>query len=253
MKFFYLTDDSEKSLAPFYSKMVLAASFLSVVIIVGLMFVFWPRQPLSSFMTSESIPHTFFLIFGATLIVYSYVNLCCGCGDMIRRGYHLVKYPTDKSTFEKEIDFYHYGLIEFLLHTLFLLLPFLPLLIVPTAISAVSVIIFIKAVFILFTTSLICRFLGFIVYLLWGRLSTLGYFVARTLMIMFVFGTIFYAPDINPLRLLYLLNQRPDDIGLSFVTYMVIALSAIFCLSMTSHLMVRRNIIRSGFKTTSKD
>jgi hypothetical protein len=78
MKYYYLTDDSEKSLAPFFSKMVLSASFLSTVIIVVLMFVFWPRQPLSGFMFAERIPHTFFLIFGATLIVYSYVKLCCG-------------------------------------------------------------------------------------------------------------------------------------------------------------------------------
>jgi hypothetical protein len=242
MKIYYLTDESEKSLAPFFSKMVLSASFLSVVIIVGLMFVFWPRQPLSSFMMAERIPHTFFLIFGATLIVYSYVNLCCGCGDMIQRGYHIIKYPTDKSTFEKEIEFYHYGLIEFLIHTLILLLPFVPLLILPAAISAVSLITFIKAVSILFTASLICRMFGFMVYLFWGRLSTLGYFVARAIMILFIFGTIFFAPFVNPLRLLYLLNQRPDGIDFSIVSYMVMVLLAILCLSITNHILVKRNI-----------
>jgi hypothetical protein len=242
MKVYYLTDDSEKSLAPFFSKKVLAASFLSVVIIVGLMFVFWPRQPLSSFMIAERIPHTFFLIFGATLIVYSYVNLCCGCGDMIQRGYHIIKYPTDKSTFEKEIEFFHYGLIEFLLHTLILLLPFVPLLILPAAISAVSLIPFIKTVSILLTASLICRMFGFMVYLFWGRLSTLGYFVARAIMILFIFGTIFFAPFVNPLRLLYLLNQRPNGIGFAFVSYMVMVLLAILCLSIANHILVRRNI-----------
>jgi hypothetical protein len=242
MKIYYLTDESEKSLAPFFSKMVLSASFLSVVIIVGLMFVFWPRQPLSSFMMAERIPHTFFLIFGATLIVYSYVNLCCGCGDMIQRGYHIIKYPTDKSTFEKEIEFYHYGLIEFLIHTLIFLLPFVPLLILPAAISAVSLITFIKAVSILFTASLICRMFGFMVYLFWGRLSTLGYFVARAIMILFIFGTIFFAPFVNPLRLLYLLNQRPDGIDFSIVSYMVMVLLAILCLSITNHILVKRNI-----------
>jgi len=249
MKVYYLTDDSEKSLAPFFSKMVLAASFLSVVIIVGLMFVFWPRQPLSSFMIAERIPHTFFLIFGATLIVCSYVNLCCGCGDMIQRGYHIIKYPTDKTTFENEIDFYRYGLIEFLLHTLILLLPFAPLLILPAAISAVSLIIFIKALYILFTASLICRMFGFMVYLFWGRLGTLGYFVARAIMILFIFGTIFFAPFINPLRLLYLLNQRPNSIGFAFVSYMVMILLAIFCLSITNHILVRRNIKRAGSRS----
>jgi len=249
MKYYYLTDDSEKSLAPFFSKMVLAASFLSVVIIVGLTFVFWPRQPLSSFMIAEKIPYTFFLIFGATLIIYCYVNLCCGCGDMIQRGYHIIKYPTDKSTFEKEIGFYHYGLIAFLLHTLILLLPFVPLLILPAAISAVSLITFLKAVSILFTASLICRLFGFMVYLFWGRMSTLGYFVARTIMILFIFGTIFFAPFINPLRLLYVMNQRLHGIGFAFVSYMMIALVAILCLSITNHILVRHNIKKGGLRS----
>jgi hypothetical protein len=242
MKYHYLTDESEKSLAPFFSKMVLSASFISVLIIIVLIFVFWPRQPLSSFIIAERIPHTFFLIFAPTLIVYSYVNLCCGCGDMIKHGYHIIKYPNDKSTFEKEIDFFHYGLIEFLLHTLILLLPFLPLLIMPAAISAVSLITFIKAVSILFTAALLCRMFGFMVYLFWGRLSTLGYFVARAIMILFIFGTIFFAPFINPLKLLYLLNQNPKGIGSAFVSYMVILLLATLCLSITNHILVRRNI-----------
>jgi hypothetical protein len=170
---------------------------------------------------------------------------------MIQRGYHTIKYPTDKSTFEKEIGFFQYGLVEFLLHTLILLLPFVPLLILPAAISAVSLITFLKAVFILYTASLICRMIGFMVYLIWGRLSTLGYFMARAIMFLFMFGTIFFAPFINPLRRLYLLNQRPDDVG--FAAYMGIVMLAILCLVITNHILVRRNIARSGLKTKSED
>jgi hypothetical protein len=252
MKYYFLTDDSEKSLAPFFTKTVLSASFLSVVIIVATMFVFWPRQPLSSFIVAEKIPHTFFLIFAAILIVYCYVNLCCGCGDMIHRRYPIMKYPTDKSTYEKQIGFYQYGLIEFLLHTLILLLPFVPLLTLPAAISAASLIAFLKAVCILYTASLICRLMGFMVYLFWGRLSTLGYFVARAMMIVFILGTIFFAPFVNPLRQLYLLNQPPKSDGFAFVSYMVIVLLAILCLVVTNHILVRRIITRNGFETTSK-
>ena len=176
MKYYYLTDDSEKSLAPFFSKMVLSASFISVVGVSVLLLIFWPHQPLSNFIIIDKIPLVFFLIFSATLIIYSYVNLCCGCGDMIQKGYFTVKYRTDKSTFEKEIEFFRYGLIEFLLHTLILLLPFLPLLILAASISAVGFMTFIKAVSILYSASLLCRMFGFMVYLFWGRSSTIGYF-----------------------------------------------------------------------------
>ena len=205
--------------------------------------VFWPRQPLSSFIVAETVPHTSFLIFIATLIVYSYVNLCCGCGDMIQRSYHIT-HLTDISTFEKENGFFQYGLFEFLLHTLILLLPFIPLLILPAAISAISLITFIQAIAILYTASLICRLMGFMVYLFWGRLSTAGYFMARVIMFLFMFGTIFFAPFINPLRQLYLLIQRPDDMG--FVAYMGIITVATLCLVITNHILVERNIERTG-------
>jgi hypothetical protein len=246
MKYYFLTDDSEKSLSPFFSKVVLSASIFSVVITVAVIFVFWPRQPLSSFILAETIPHTFFLIFTTILIVYCYVNLCCGCGDMVQRGYNIIKYPTEKSTYEKEIGFYQYGLIESLLHTLILLLPFVPLLILPTAISAVSLISFFKAVFILYTASLICRLIGFLVYLFWGRFSTLGYFVARAVMIVLIFGTIFFAPFINPLRRLYILNQPSKSDGFAFISYLVIVLLAILCLVVSNHILVKRNIQRAG-------
>jgi hypothetical protein len=242
MKYYFLTEDSEKSLAPFFSKMVLTASFISVVIISAILLIFWPRQPLADFIIVNKIPLAFFLIFAATLIIYCYVNLCCGSGDMIQRGYHIIKYRTDRSTFEKEIDFFRYGLIEFLLHTLILLLPFLPLLILAGSISAVSLITFVQAVFILYTASLLCRMFGFMVYLFWGRLSTLGYFVARAFMIVFTFGTFIFAPLINPLQFLYLLNESPNGMGLPFVLYMAIVMFATLLLILANHTLVRRHI-----------
>jgi len=242
MKYYFLTDDSDQSLAPFFSRMVLSASFISVVIISAALLIFWPHQPLAGFIIADKAPLAFFLIFAATLVIYCYVNLCCGSGDMIQRGYYIQKYRTDRSTFEKEIDFFRYGLIEFLLHTLILLLPFLPLLILAASISAVSLITFVQAVFVLYTASFLCRMFGFLVYLFWGRLSTLGYFVARAFMIIFIFGTFIFAPPINPLQFLYLLNESPDAIGLPFVLYMVIVMFATLLLILANYTLVRRHI-----------
>ena len=84
---------------------------------------------------------------------------------MVRKGYYIIKYQTDKTTYEKEIEFYRYGMIEFLLHTLLLLLPFLPLLSLAGFSSAVSMTTFIMAVSVLYTTALFCRMSGFLVYL----------------------------------------------------------------------------------------
>jgi hypothetical protein len=246
MKYYYLTDDSEKSLAPFFSKTVLSACFIGVVVISILLIICWPRQPLSGFIVKNKIPLVFFMIFAATLIVNSYINLCCGCGELIRRGFYIIKYRTDRSTYEKENDFLKYGLIEFLLHSLILLLLCLPHLILAASISAVSFILFLMAVSILYSASLLCRMFGFMVYLFWGRTSTIGYFVARTFIIVFIFGTFFFAPFLNPLHILYLLNKSTSAIGLPFVYYMMTLIFAILLLIGANHFLVRRHLLKNS-------
>jgi hypothetical protein len=242
MKYYYLTDESEKSLAPFFAKEVLQAGMVSVVIAGAFLIVFWPRQPLAGFMETNNSPSVFFLVFAATLIAYSYVNLCCGGGEMIRKGYHIISYKTEKPTYEIKISFYRYGLIEFLLHTLILLLPFLPILALAGFISAISLITFLMALSILFTMSLLCRMSGFLVYLFWGRSSTIGYFAARAMMILFVFVTILFAPAVNPLHLLYQLNQGSNGAGFTFAVYMAAVTFAIFMLIFANNALVRRHV-----------
>ena len=256
MKLYFLTDESEKSLAPFFSKRMLDNVMAGVVIVGVLLIVFWSRRPLSEFVASGKEPNIFFLVFAAALIVNCYLNLCCGGGELVRRGYHMMNYHTDKPTYEKEIEFYRYGLIEFLLHTFVLLLPLLPLLSLAAFSTAVSLFTFIAAVSVLYTAALFCRMSGFLVYLSWGRSSTLGYFVARTLMIIFIFATIFFAPAVNPLQLLYRLNYSPNSGGYPVASYLAVVLSAIFILILVNNALVRRYINKnsgskvqgSGFK-----
>ena len=246
MKLYFLTDESDKSLAPFFSKHVLEAVLAGVVIAGIFLIVFWSRRPLAESIATGNESTLFFLVFAATLIVNSYVNLCCGGGELVRRGYHMMNYQTEGPTHEKEIAFYRYGMIEFFLHTLVLLLPFLPLLSLAAFSSAVSIITFIMGVSVLFTTSLYCRMAGFLTYLFWGRSSTLGYFAARILMIFFVFATIFFAQAVNPLRLLYLLNQSPDSLGHAFAIYMAVVSFAILILILVNNALVNRYINKSG-------
>jgi hypothetical protein len=242
MKYYYLTDESEKSLAPFFSKTVLSASFVSVVLISVALLLVWPRQSLSAFVIANKVPLVFFLVFSAALTISAYVNLCCGCGDMTRRGYYIIRYRTDLATFEKEIDFLRYGLIEFLWHTLILLLPFLPLLILAASISAVTFTIFIAAVSTLYTVSLLCRMFGFVVYLFWGRMGTLGYIVARAFLIAYLFGTLLFVPSINPIQFLSLLGESPNGVGFPFFFYMAAVTATIVVLIAASHIMVKRHI-----------
>ena len=246
MKLYYLTDESEKSLAPFFSRRILDAVMAGVAIVAALLVILWPRRPFSEIIAAEEEPTIFFLVFSATLIVNSYINLCCGGGDMIRKGFHIINYPIEKPTYEQEISFYRYGLIEFVLHTVLLHLPFLPLLALAAFSMAVPGIAILMSAGVLFTTSFICRLIGFLIYLWRGRTSTLGYFVARFLMILFIFATILLVPIINPLRILYLLNHHPTDSGYAFTIYMAAVTSGIFVLILLNNLLVRRHIEKEG-------
>jgi hypothetical protein len=241
MKYYYLTDESEKSLAPFFSKMVLSTAFACVVIVGIFVLIFWPQQPIGGYIIADKVPFVFFLVFGATLIVSCYINLCCGRGETIPRHY-FIRNQTDVSTFEKEIDFLRYGLIQFLLHALILLLPFLPLLVLAASISAVSLITLAQAILIIYSAALLCRLFAFMVYLFGGRLSSAGYLVARAFMIIFLFGTLFSQTAMNPLQLLYLLNKSPQIIGWSFVVHMVIVFSAILFFTVINHKLVKRHM-----------
>ncbi len=241
MKYYYLTDESEKSLSPFFSKSVLSTAFACVVIVGILVLILWPRQPVGSYIIADRVPFVFFLVFGATLIVSCYLSIYCGRGESVPR-FYFIRNQSDAPTFEKEIDFLRYGLIQFVLHTLILLLPFLPFLILAASISAVALITFVQGVLIIYTASFVCRLFAFLVYLIGGRLSTAGYLVARGFMILFLFGTLIFQSAINPLQLLHMLNKSPQIAGLPFITHMAVMSSAVVLLTVINHKLVGRHM-----------
>ena len=59
MKFYFLTDESDKSLAPFFSKHVLDTVMGSVFIVGTLLTVFWSRRPLSEIIATGKASLTF--------------------------------------------------------------------------------------------------------------------------------------------------------------------------------------------------
>jgi hypothetical protein len=251
MNFTYFTDESEKSLSPFFSPITMSLLFKSVFIVSGILLVFTPWSDFMSFIHRNKVPLLFFELFTATLILHSYINLRCGRGEMVKRRYLDSEYHIiESATFEKENDFFQYGLIEFCLHTLFLMLPFLPLLMFSASISGVSLPAFAKACSIVLTASLLCRMFGFIMYLVRGRKSSFGFLLTRTFLIIFLFGTAAFVPAINPILIIYEMNsslQRVNttlhDLGLlvtsSYVVYMATVLSVIVILVIVSQILVR--------------
>jgi len=245
MKFDYLTDNSEKSLAPFFSAKMLVVTFNSIWILGLILIILWPRRALFLFVMGHRIPLSFFVVFAVALLVNSYVNLRCGRGEIFQHRLSSRLAMENIVTFEEMRDFFSYSFVAFLLHTLFLLLFLLPLLIVSAAISAVTPVVLIKALSIIFTASLSCRMFGFLVFLLWGRWRFVGYLTTRIFYIFFIFATGAFAGYVNPVLLHAFYGGQASFAPLSanaYSIYMIVVTSAILLLAAANQRMVRRNV-----------
>jgi uncharacterized membrane protein len=246
MRFDYLTNDTERSLAPFFSPRMLDSTFACIWILGLLLIILWPLKAPSHFIEEYRVPLLFPGIFVAALLIHSYVNLRCGLGEMSRDDF-ISRFERKKViTLEEEHEFFSYGLVQSLLHTLLLLLLMLPLLIVSTAISGISLPVFAKAFSILFTTSLLCRLFGFLMYLLYGRWSKLGYLWTRMFFIFSIFFTGFFIGSVNPILLIYSFHRGveiPSGFPMSgYSLYIMIVACAILLLTLANQAMVRRNM-----------
>jgi hypothetical protein len=241
MQFDYLTDESEKSLAPFFSALMVSVTYNSLLIMGGLLLLFWPREGLFGFIGKNTVPLLSFQIFAAATIVLSYVNFRCGRGELFKSD-DFIRPAKERVTHEKERNFFRYTLVEFLLHTLFLLFPFLPLLVISSSISGISIAVFVKSTTTVFTAAILCRLFAFTLYLLWGRSGVVGYLFVRMSAIFFLFVTVFWVPAVNPIWIIYGLNKGVQSMADSYSTYMAGVVIAGLFFATLNHLLVRRHI-----------
>ena len=243
MQWDFLYDESEKTLAPFFSETILSYHFRCLIIAGIVLLVLWPRLPFYHFLEASHAPLLFFQVFVAATILCSYLGLRCGRGEMFQRDY-FSEYYEELPSFEKERNFFTYGLVGFLLHTAFLTLPYIPILIIATTVSWVPFALFAKAVIVLYASALLCRITGFVLYLLGGRLSYSGYFIARVFIIFYLFATALFYSRINPLYILYGLNKDMKPAGspldASFGFYMAVTGVALRTLIFICHLLILR-------------
>ena len=62
MEIDFLTDDSEKSLAPFYFPRILFAAYSVVFIAGSISLLIWPREAAVRMVASNSVPKHFFIM-----------------------------------------------------------------------------------------------------------------------------------------------------------------------------------------------
>ena len=206
MDFSYLTDDSHNSLTPFFMPRVLFNTYTIVCIIGGFSLLIWPRKSASFLITENIIPNHFFIISLIALAALSFINLYCGRGEFLKSEY-FSSIGKDADLFETERNFITYGLVGFLIHTIFLFLPFLPILILSASISSVAFNDFILVISIIFLGSLFCRMFGFTTYLIWGWWKTIGYLVSIILGLFYLFISKLLYSELNPIWILYIIHN----------------------------------------------
>lgn len=208
MRFEYITDSTEKNLVPWVSLDILSKLFyqgLAAALIF--LFLFWPKMPLAEWIRQQEIPLCFFWIFGLCLLMNAHLNLRCGLGEFTPiKETPWIEYQKNV-TYEEERPFATYGLIGFILHTVLLLLPLLPLLLMAAGLSVIEPGIVLRALAMILLFSLVCRLFGFWIYLWRGRKGPAAYFSTR-LFFMLLFGaTVIFKEKGNALVLLYALNK----------------------------------------------
>lgn len=242
MDFDYLTNDSEKSLVPFFFPRILFASYGMVFMIGVLCLLAWPRNSSLYLVSVNSIPSHFFLTAAVSLIACAYVSLHCGRGDLVKRSY-LGRLKKEERPLETERSFLTYGLIEFFLHSLFLLFPFVPLWILSAATSGIPLPDMAGAVCVIFSAAFLCRMFGFTTYLVWGWWNVAGYLTGLIVSIYFIFISALFTPRVNPVLLLYKLNRSGGDTAFFFTEtysgYMAVIVPAILFFILLNFLLVQ--------------
>jgi MFS family permease len=240
MNFKFLTDNSKRSLAPVFSASVISAMVSGLVMVCGLVLLFWPREPLSFYIATSSGPLLFFQTFSVTLIVLSHLNLRCGRGEMMETDFTRT-FKKKARSHEEGKHFLRYGGLLFAVQTLFILFPFLPILMLASAVSGISALGFIQAISMIYVTVFLCRLFGFFAYLLWGGASVAGYLLVRGFATVYLLATAGFAPVVNPLKMIYELNkkgQQPE----TYLHYMLASISGVLILIIINTLLVNRRI-----------
>ncbi|MFC1892080.1 hypothetical protein ACFLZT_06770 [Thermodesulfobacteriota bacterium] len=243
MGFEYITGTAEKTLSPFFSKRVLSAVFKSTLVLGMIMVGSWPDMELFTYIHEGKYPLLFLRTFAAALIINSYINLRCGRGELYaEENYYKLK-TGEVKPFELERNFFSYGLIETVLHTAMLLLFFVPILMISARISGITLICFNKACLVLYTSSLVCRLFGFLMYPLHKKSTGTGYIVIRLFYVFFMFGTLYIAPYINPIMIINYLHSGEIMIIFNNITfysfYMMTVLFAVLILITANYFMVK--------------
>lgn len=189
------------SLLAFFPGKLLTMTFNNLIFISVMFVALWPwRKDLPLFLHRHQSPFLAFPIFVAVIVLYSYIQLRFGRGELLQeRNRRLFSSALLQ---EREREFSRCGLPMLLLHTGFFLLPFGPLLILAASGSELPLQPLLAASGMIWMSGLLCRIGGLLLYRLLGVASILGFFLARSAFGLFLFLVPIYSSQFSPILIL---------------------------------------------------
>ena len=195
-------------LLAFFPAKLLSITLYSLIFITAMFVALWPwGKDLTYFLRLHQSPSLAFPIFTATVILYSYIQLRLGRGELLQKERD-IRYFSSILLQKREQAFSHYGPPMLLLHTIFFLLPFSPLLILAASVSELSLQALLAACGLIWMSGVLFRVAGLLLYRLWGTASTLGYFLGRVFFGLSLFLVPVYLPQLSLLRVLHALCKN---------------------------------------------
>ena len=223
----------------FLTKAPLSVALNCLLALGTVLFVIWPK---SQHLRIGSPPLTFGVLAIAVMLITTYLSFSYGSGSLVEgpeqdfRTWLVAQHSQVHGAF---------GGLTLLTtaHTLFLLALALPLLFAASHVSGVTRYNFCIASLLMLTCTLAYRGLGMLTLCLWDTQEFLRYAVARVAFVLFVVGSAFFLPPLNPLLGLISLSFG-DELGQVVrifgrqVLYADVSLTIHLLLLLTVYIMV---------------
>jgi hypothetical protein len=181
--------------AYFLAKAPLTAALHYLLALAAVLFVIWPK---SQYLRVGSPPLTFSILAIVATLIMAYLGFSYGAGRPAE------EMPPPSRAWLVEVRAGPSGAVVgftvlTMAHTLFFIILALPLLISAAHVSGITPQNFGRALLLMVTCTLAYRWMGLLAFCVWEEQEFMRYVVARVAFVVFVLGSAFFLPPMNPL------------------------------------------------------
>ncbi len=230
----------------FLSKASVTAALHYLLALSTVLFVIWPK---SQYLRIGSPPLTFSILAIVATLIMAYFSFSYGAAGPVQEPDQPLRAWLIEQHLPPRRAVSGLTLLA-VIHTVFLLLLALPLLFAASHVSGVSAQGFGRALALILVCTLAYRWLGMLMLCLWDRQEFLRYVVARVAFVLFVIGSAFFLPPLNPLLGLISMSFG-DELGQIvtihgwLVPYADVALTIHLLILLAVYIMVSMLVARS--------